>query len=101
MARQAYNQNALARSAKLRGHCLTQSNVSRIYNGKQDPTLETLHAIADTLGIPDWYLLTEREGVEERIIRPPVPKNVVRLPSPYAATHHRPETGKAKKTRQK
>lgn len=57
------------------------ASINRILNGKQDPTLDKIHAIAEAVGLPAWFLLTEKDQVEQRVIRPP--QNVVTLPRPY------------------
>lgn len=64
------SQNAISRAAQKAGHDLRQSSISRILKGKQDPTLGTINAIVDVIGLPAWYLLTEPEG-EQRVIRTP------------------------------
>jgi transcriptional regulator with XRE-family HTH domain len=97
MARQAFSQAALARTAQARGHDLTQPTIGRILAGTLDPSLKTVHALADSLGLPDWFLLTDRDQVEERIVRPP--KNVVAIPSPYTGVERRQSMKPAKKSR--
>jgi transcriptional regulator with XRE-family HTH domain len=82
-----FSQAALSRTAKRLGYELSQPTIGRILAGKLDPSLQTLQAIAHALGIPPWYLLTERDQVEERIIR--TPKNVVPIPSPYTGVERR------------
>jgi transcriptional regulator with XRE-family HTH domain len=75
--------NSLARMAQKLGHTITQPTVSRILLGKQDPSLEKIHAISEALGVPAWFLLTESGESEQRIITPPPRPNVVTLGSPY------------------
>lgn len=76
--------NALAGLAKKMGRRLGQPTISRILEGKQDPSLERVSAVAEALGLPAWYLLSEASQAEERVIRPPaLPQKVVRLSSPY------------------
>ena len=79
--------NGLAKAARKRGFKLGQRSVSRMLELKQAATLQKLHEIAETLGVPAWYLLTERDQVQQRVISPPVKKtlqtNVLELPSPY------------------
>jgi transcriptional regulator with XRE-family HTH domain len=101
MGRQAYSGLALANAAQRRGHTISQSTVSRLCTGRQDPTLSVVHALADTLGVPDWFLLTEREQVEERIVRAPSMTNVVKIPSPYPSVMHGNKPTSAGKGRQR
>lgn len=75
--------NDLARIAQKSGRRLGQPTISRILNGKQDPGLEKIDAIADALGLPAWYLMTDAAHVEQRVIRTPPAPNVVKLASPY------------------
>lgn len=93
MARQAYSGLALSAAAKKRGHTLSQSTVSRLMAGKQDPSLGIVHALADTLGVPNWFLLTERSQVEERVVRAPsLPPNVVKMKPPYPSILQEPKS---------
>jgi transcriptional regulator with XRE-family HTH domain len=87
MALKVFSQAALSRTAKRLGYELSQPTIGRILAGKLDPSLLTLQALSHALGIPPWYLLTERDQVEERIIR--APKNVVPIPSPYVGVERR------------
>lgn len=76
--------NGLARIAAKAGHRLGQPTISRILDGKQDPSLERVYAIAESLGLPAWFLLTDASQVEQRVIRAPaVRPNVVQMKSPY------------------
>lgn len=79
--------NALAKEARKRGFKIGQRSVSRMLELKQDPTLEKLYEISETLGFPAWYLLIDPSQAEQRVISPPVKKtlqtNVLELPRPY------------------
>lgn len=102
--------NALAKAAKARGFKLGQTSVSRILELKQAPTLEKVHEIAETLGVPAWYLLTDKSQVQQTVITPPINKTlhtkVLELPRPYpkifgkkshsqnGAARHKKTTGK-------
>lgn len=84
LGRRQMSGNALARLAESMNLELGQPSVSRILKGKQDPSLEIVAAIAQALGVPAWYLMTEASQVEERVIRTPaMQQKVVRLRSPY------------------
>lgn len=85
MESRALGANAAHRMAKRMGYTISQSTISRILAGLQDPTLEKLHALADVLGMPPWALLMEPGQIEQRVIRPIAAsrQNVVRLPDPY------------------
>ena len=72
--------NALA--AKTRG-AVGQTTISRILRGSQDPTIPKVEALAEAMGLPAWYLLTDADTVETRVIRTPVTSNVAPLPKPY------------------
>lgn len=64
-----------------------QSTVSRVLNGKQEPTLGMIGQLADALQLPVWALFLDAAHIEQRVIRPaiaPAPQQkVVRLPTPY------------------
>lgn len=79
--------NALAKAAKARHFKLRQRSVSRILAFEQSPTLEKVHEIAETLGVPAWFLLVQPDQVPQRVISPPVNKTlqtkVLELPRPY------------------
>lgn len=92
--------NALAIAAKRAGHKLSQTMVSGIKRFERDPTIGKVHAIAETLGVPAWFLLTPKDRVEQTVIRPP--SNVVRLPDPYPKIFgKKPETPATKKTKRR
>lgn len=73
--------NALALSARRAGYKLSQTMVSGIKRFEKDPTIGKVSAIADTLGVPAWFLLTPQDQVEQRVIRPPT--NVLAMPERY------------------
>lgn len=81
MESRGMSDNALAVAAKRSGHKLSQTMVSGIKRFEKDPTIGKVSAIASTLGVPAWFLLTPQDQVEQRVIRPP--SNVHRLPDPY------------------
>lgn len=86
MEARSLSANALARIAKGMGHQIGQTTISAILRGELDPTLSRLEAMAEGIGIPAWYLLTDAGQVEQRVIKSPtqtIPGNVVRLSSPY------------------
>jgi hypothetical protein len=60
---------------------ISQTMVSAIKRFDHDLTLLKVSILAEALGVPAWYLLTEKDQVEQTVIRPPT--NVVRLPDPY------------------
>jgi transcriptional regulator with XRE-family HTH domain len=68
--------NGLARAAKAKGFKLGQRSVSRILELTQDPTLEKLYEIAQTLDVSVRSLIAD-EGIKKPL------QNVVSLPSPY------------------
>lgn len=61
---------------------ISQTMVSAIKRFHHDLTLEKVEVLADAVGVPAWYLLTQKDQVEQRVIRPPS-GNVVKLPDPY------------------
>lgn len=85
MRRKGVSANQLSRIAKLQGNRISQTAISNILRGEQDPSLSKLQAIAKALDLPAWSLLINGSQLEYKIIRPVVaePKNVVDLPSPY------------------
>jgi transcriptional regulator with XRE-family HTH domain len=86
--------NALAAFAKKLGYSLGQTTISRILRGEQDPTLQKVYALAEALGMPAWALFIEAGQIEQRVIRPAaIPRNVVRLPSPYPPMVQKRENG--------
>lgn len=92
MAARSISQNRMRGMAAQMGYKLGQSTVSRILAGKQDLTLGRLSVLADILGVPPWFLLTERDQIEQRVIRTPtIPKNVVHLGDPYGPMLRRSE----------
>lgn len=101
MRARAMSAAALARVAKRMGYKISQTSVSNILRGDQDPTIEKIEAITEAIGVPAWFLLTEAGQVEQRVIRPvsaAVP-NVVKLPNPYGPTFARQEDKKPEKAR--
>ena len=92
--------NDIASRAKSLALPLSQPSVSRILSGKQDPSLEKVDAFATILGVPSWYLLTDKAQVEHRVISPP--QNVVRLQQPYPSIFsRRPAESAAKKRKRR
>lgn len=91
MESRALTANAAARMARRMGHSMSQSTVSRILSGDQDPTLQKIQVLAEVLGIPAAALLLEPGQVEQRVIRiiSPQRHNVVSLQSPYPRIHTR------------
>lgn len=102
MAARHISANALARIAKGMGYQIGQTTISAILRGDLDPTLSRLEAIAEGLGLPAWYLLTDAGQVEQRVIKSPtatIPGNVVKLASPYQPVFHKAEPNQAQATK--
>jgi len=77
--------NELAR--RTRG-MLSQKSVSRVLQEdptkeQQVPTLDTVDAIAEALGVPAWYLMMEKDEAGREVIKPPQSAKVVGLPQPF------------------
>lgn len=91
MDARALTGNAASRMAKRMGYTMSQSTVSRVLAGLQDPTLSLIGTLAEVLGIPAPALFMEPGQIEQRIIRllPANRQNVVSLPSPYPRIHAR------------
>lgn len=88
MKKQGLSDNALSARCDALKLPVGQSSVSRITGGRQDPSLENVHALAAALDLPAWYLLTEANDAGWEIIRPPAPPrraSVTDLPG-YPAT---------------
>jgi transcriptional regulator with XRE-family HTH domain len=99
MKARAMSGNALASLSKKMGFPIGQRSVARILLGKQDPTLQKVHAITQALGLPAWALLMETGQIEQRVIRPvAAAQNVVRLPNPYPPIAPKRDEGQARKT---
>lgn len=79
--------NALAKAAKARGFKLGQTSVSRILELKQSATVQKLHEISETLGVPAWFLLTPKNQVQQTVISTPIKQTlqpkVLELPRTY------------------
>lgn len=88
MQARAMSAAAMARIARRMGYKISQTSISNILRGDQDPTIEKIEAVTEAIGLPAWVLLTEAGQVEQRVIRPMSPsgQNVVKLPSPYGPT---------------
>lgn len=100
-----FSGNALAKAAGV-----GQRSVARILlpdgdPNQQTPSLDIVSALANALGVPAWFLLMERDQVEERIIRPPLAAQrgaVYNLPAPYPPVFPPPKrTRKPRSVRKK
>lgn len=89
MERAGISANALAART---GGAVGQTTISRTLRGDQDLTIPKVEALAEALGVPAWYLLTDADSVETRVIRTPevTSKNVKKLPKPYPAVFNAP-----------
>jgi transcriptional regulator with XRE-family HTH domain len=81
MDAQGVSANSLADRCRKAGADIGQTTISAILRGKQGASMDKVEELADGLGVPAWFLFTDREQVEQRVIKPPT--NVVRLPDPY------------------
>ena len=73
--------NEVARQARAKGYTISQSSVTRIRSGSQEPSLTALEAISYVLGLPEWTLLVKSNEIEQRVVRPS--SNIARFPSGY------------------
>jgi transcriptional regulator with XRE-family HTH domain len=87
--------NALAKAAKARGFKLGQRSVSRMLELKQDPTLEKVYEISQTLGLRAQDLIEDAVTAVKKPLQ-----NVVSLPPRYpkifGKKSHSGQNGKSK-----
>lgn len=74
-----WSDNILSAICDDQGNGIGQSSVSRITGGRQDPSLEMVHAIASGLDMPAWKLLTHADGekAHSKVVQFPQPERIM------------------------
>lgn len=79
MALQVLSDNGLAKRCSALGMETSQSSVSRITGGRQDPSLEQVDNIANALGVPAWQLFkpSDAAAAQGKVIHMPGPPSML------------------------